>query len=539
MDLFPKGGGSCVKAGLPLVTGTYGFKKNVFASQKSANDRTLASTGIVNTGKGYSLICPISVLGTSTGPTEYQPQLEGLGQQLPLPFNIHYIDHSLFLAPNGSWSHLDYVLNKDSLVEEFLTDFKRSSKLKRFSKQIYFRAFNMVLANLIAVHYSSSQLLLSRSNGKHRNSSNPAGIDNRTISLITDYLAHKGFIDLHIGRQNDTDKNTSWCIPLLPLIALLDKYDARFRLHRDTQFALVRDGDKNVIPMYTMRGKRSALIKLGQPVRDHYETWLSHIATLDGSYLLPWLKRLFNKNMDLGGRFYGHYQNIPKVDRRRILIDGERTIELDYKSVHITLLYALEGLPVPAEPYDIEGDGDEEKIKTYKATCLTLVNTERLSSLQANLTRSGNPNVQQEFKSYKAKRERYGYLKSLALKATEPTKPMSIRKGFIENIPTNANGSELLELIMDRHQPIAHHFGVQNIGLKLQKLDSELMANALTKLDGMPCLPVHDSIRCRLSDMRMVTDAMIEAFRELHGQKIVVTNDLSKIAKYPIQSNQG
>ena len=84
----------------------------------------------------------------------------------------------------------------------------------------------------------------------------------------------------------------------------------------------------------------------------------------------------------------------------------------------------------------------------------------------------------------------------------------------------------------------AHHFGVQNIGLKLQKLDSELMANALTKLDGMPCLPVHDSIRCRLSDMRMVTDAMIEAFRELHGQKIVVTNDLSKIAKYPIQSNQ-
>ena len=211
---------------------------------------------------------------------------------------------------------------------------------------------------------------------------------------------------------------------------------------------------------------------------------------------------------------------------------------MDYKSVHIALLYALEGLPVPAEPYDIEGDGDEEKIKTYKATCLTLVNTERLSSLQANLTRSGNPNVQQEFKSYKAKRERYGYLKSLALKATEPTKPMSIRKGFIENIPTNANGSELLELIMDRHQPIAHHFGVQNIGLKLQKLDSELMANALTKLDGIPYLPVHDSIRCRLSDMRMVTDAMIEAFRELHGQKIVVTNDLSKIAKYPIQSNQ-
>ena len=186
-----------------------GFKEHVFGDDNRPSNQTQTSTRIVTTGKGYSLICPISVLGTSTGSTEYQPQLEGLGQQLPLPFNIHYIDHSLFLAPNGSWSHLDYVLNKDSLVEEFLKDFKRWSKLKRFSKQIYFRAFNMVLANLIAVHYSSSQLLLSRSNGKHQNSSNPVGIDNRTISLITDYLADRGFIDLHIGRQNDKDKNAS------------------------------------------------------------------------------------------------------------------------------------------------------------------------------------------------------------------------------------------------------------------------------------------------------------------------------------------
>ena len=503
-----------------------GFKEHVFGNDNMPGNQTQTSTRIVTTGKGYSLICPISVLGTSTGSTEYQPQLEGLGQQLPLPFNIHYIDHSLFLAPNGSWSHLDYVLNKDSLVEEFLADFKRSSKLKRFSKQIYFRAFNMVLANLIAVHYSSSQLLLSRSNGKHQNSSNPVGIDNRTISLITDYLAHKGFIHLHIGRQNDTDKNTSWCIPLLPLIALLDKHDARFRLHRKTQFALVRDDDKNVIPMYTMREKRLALIKLGQPVRDHYETWLSHTATLNGSYLLPWLKRLFNKNMSLGGRFYGHYQQIPSADRKRIRIDGERTVELDYKAVHIALLYALEGLPLEGEAYII--DGHKDKRNTFKAICLTLVNTEKLSSLQANITRSGNPKVQQEFKSYKAKRERYEYLKSLALKATEPTKPMSIKKGFIENIPTGANGGELLQLIMERHHPIAAHFGTKNIGLKLQKLDSELMALALNKLTGIPCLPVHDSIRCRLSDMEQVRNAMIDAFKELHGQNIVVEDGLPK-----------
>ena len=501
-----------------------GFKEHVFGDNNCPSNADQTSTRIVSTGKGYGLICPINVLGTGTGSTEYQPQLEGLGLQLPLPFNIHYIDHSLFLAPNGSWSHLDYVLNKDVLVDEFLRDFKRWSKLKRFSKQIYFRAFNMVLANLIAVHYSSSQLLLARSNGKHQNSSNPVGIDNRTISLITDYLADRGFIDLHIGRQNDTDKNTSWCIPLLPLIALLDKHDARFRLHRKTQFALVRDGDKNVIPMYTNHNKRSALIKLGQPVRDHYETWLTHTATLDDSYLLPWLRRLFNKNMKLGGRFYGHYQQIPSADRKRIRIDGQQTVELDYKSVHMALLYALEGLPVNSDPYVI--DGHKDKRAAFKSMCLRLVNSDDLASFEANITRSGNPKVQQESKSYKAKRERYEYLKSLALKATEPTKPMSIKKGFIENIPTGANGGELLKLILARHHPIAHHFGTKNIGLKLQKLDSELMALALNKLVGIPCLPVHDSIRCRVSDMEQVSNAMIDAFKELHGQNIVITNDL-------------
>ena len=105
---------------------------------------------------------------------------------------------------------------------------------------------------------------------------------------------------------------------------------------------------------------------------------------------------------------------------------------------------------------------------------------------------------------------------------------MSIKKGFIENIPTDANGGELLQLIMERHHPIAAHFGTKNIGLKLQKLDSELMALALNKLSGIPCLPVHDSIRCRLSDMEQVSNAMIDAFKELHGQNIVVEDDLPK-----------
>jgi hypothetical protein len=519
----------CISAGLSLVTP----KKSVFIGQEPANDEPLVGTVRVTDSKGFSLNCPISEVdsdksaidtNTDTVTSEYQHLFEFEHRQLSLPFNVRRIDQRLSLAPNGRWSKMDYLLDKDGLVNDFFKDFKSLTKINIRNKGKYFAAFDMVLANLYQADYESTQLLLSRQNGQYPKD-NPAGIDNRTIASVTDYLAVRGLIDLHIGRRSKDDKNSSWCLPLPALVAILDRYDAKIRLHEKTQLAVVRDGDKNPIKMYTNKKKRLALARYGKPVAQHYRTWLSHTATLDRRYLLPWLKRLFNWNMDLGGRFYGHYQQIPSEDRKRILIDGERTIELDYKAIHIALLYALEGLPVTTDPYVIDGHAD--KRNTFKAICLTLVNVENVGSLKAVITTSGNPKIKQAAKEYKEKRQRYDYLRALKLKATKPHKSEPV-KNFIENIPDGAKGEELLALLLEKHEPIAHRFNTKNIGLKLQKLDSELMANVLTKLDGIPCLPVHDSIRCRLSDMEKVRRCMIDTFRELHGQDIVVTDDLPK-----------
>jgi len=511
----------CADAGLSLVT----LKKSNFIGQESANDEPLVGTSRVTSSNSLSLNCPINRPVVSVYPDtgEYQHLLEFEHQQLSLPFNVRRIDQRLSLAPNGRWSKMNYLLDKDGLVDEFLKDFKRLTKIKIRNKRKYFAAFDMVLANLFQADYESTQLLLSRQNGQYPKD-NPAGIDNRTIASVTDYLADRGLIDLHIGRRNKDDRNSSWCLPLPPLIAILDRYDARIRLHEKTQLAVVRDGDKNPIKMYTNKKKRLALVRYGKPVAQHYQTWLSHTATLDGRYLLPWLRRLFNWNMDLGGRFYGHYQQIPSEDRKRIFIDGERTIELDYKAIHIALLYALEGLPVPSDPYVIDGHADIRN--TFKAICLILVNVENVGSLKAAITVSGKPKTKQAARQYKEKRQRYDYLRSLKLKATEPHKSEPV-KNFIENIPDGSKGEELLALLLEKHEPIAHRFNTKNIGLKLQKLDSELMSLVLTKLDGIPCLPVHDSIRCKVSDAGVVRKAMIDSFEEMFGQPIVVTSDIA------------
>ena len=68
------------------------------------------------------------------------------------------------------------------------------------------------------------------------------------------------------------------------------------------------------------------------------------------------IKRVFNDgSWKLGGRFYGGWwQQIPKELRTEIIINGKPTIEIDYKSMHVSLLFALIDHPHEYDPYNIE-----------------------------------------------------------------------------------------------------------------------------------------------------------------------------------------
>ena len=68
------------------------------------------------------------------------------------------------------------------------------------------------------------------------------------------------------------------------------------------------------------------------------------------------IKRVFNDgSWKLGGRFYGGWwQQIPKELRTEIIINGKPTIEIDYKSMHVSLLFARIDHPHEYDPYDIE-----------------------------------------------------------------------------------------------------------------------------------------------------------------------------------------
>jgi hypothetical protein len=67
------------------------------------------------------------------------------------------------------------------------------------------------------------------------------------------------------------------------------------------------------------------------------------------------LHRVFHRgDFANGGRFYGgHWQNIPaEGGRDQITINGEPTAEVDYRGLHIRLLYQEAGEEMPTDPYD-------------------------------------------------------------------------------------------------------------------------------------------------------------------------------------------
>ena len=86
------------------------------------------------------------------------------------------------------------------------------------------------------------------------------------------------------------------------------------------------------------------------------------------------LRRIFSRgDMKKGGRFYnGWWQSIPSIYRGHITIDGLKTIEVDYSSMSLRIIYALKGINVDPKKdlYDIELDGwkgaDDPRKKPYQ-----------------------------------------------------------------------------------------------------------------------------------------------------------------------------
>ena len=187
------------------------------------------------------------------------------------------------------------------------------------------------------------------------------------------------------------------------------------------------------------------------------------------------LHRIFN-NIELthGGRFYGGWwELVPSKLRSRIVINGKRTEEYDYSGLHPNMLYAMEGLAFPSDPYDnlVEGVPRDDCKVAFNAMLNSPKELKRLPKL--NLIQYGT------------------------------------------------NWANLSAAIMERHKPIAHYF-YTGFGKKLQRIDSDMAEEVMLFFanEGVPVLPSHDSFTMHQGYQEDLQKVMGKAFRDRFGQEI-------------------
>jgi len=215
-----------------------------------------------------------------------------------------------------------------------------------------------------------------------------------------------------------------------------------------------------------------------------------------------YLSRIFNtrvgirKGWILGGRLYGGFwQNIPKKFRPLLTIDGEDTVELDYKAFHPNLLYLEKTKKLYShangDPYVIEGfEGNEAMRKLMKIVLLILVNAKTEKSAMGAIKKECEDN-------YREDTEGLADLFQLYKKHKPKT---------------------LLAFAKKQHQDIAEYF-CSDKGIHLQFKDSNLSVKILLRLaaEGILALPVHDSFIVQKKHEDRLRLAMEEEFFDMFG----------------------
>lgn len=196
------------------------------------------------------------------------------------------------------------------------------------------------------------------------------------------------------------------------------------------------------------------------------------------------LYRQFNSSsFEYGGRLYGGWWiNTPKDFRKRITINGQSTIELDYSGCAIRMLYHERGIDYRDDPYLIEPLMACEKEKGLSHGYFR-EGVKAMTQALINGDENGHPELARMF-------------------------------SFVPYFKR----SEVRSLVEKRHSPIASAFG-SGAGLRLQRLDSDIALNVITTMreEGVLVLPVHDSFIAPKESINILINAMKKYYYEYFG----------------------
>ncbi len=225
----------------------------------------------------------------------------------------------------------------------------------------------------------------------------------------------------------------------------------------------------------------------------------------------PRIKLVFNKKSFMrGGRLYSGkngWQNLSQADRKNITFDGKTAVEADFSGMHINMLYAMEKSPAPEKPYSIIVEDGGEPIQKgdpmrdiVKRMTLISINTKN-DAETVRVMKGMEENLIEE-------KKKKGWLEN------KDFQMLSLLNSY--NSFWDGNDEfwwDLLARIKTAHAPIQQYF-CSDAGGKLMNKDSQIIMDACLALvrQGIPCLPVHDSIIAPAENQYELCKAMDDAF---------------------------
>lgn len=196
-----------------------------------------------------------------------------------------------------------------------------------------------------------------------------------------------------------------------------------------------------------------------------------------------YLTRIFKGTWERGGRLYGAcWQNLPQEARLGLTINGEQVVELDYRAIQPSMLYARKGLSLDFDPYIVPGFDIPREVGK--------VQFNRLINNSGKVAVTGGLVFDQE-----------------------------TQRAFIDK----SEFHEYIAAMKLIHDPISDCF-YSDISVTLQRLDSSLALSVIDRCleEGIVCLPVHDSFIVPMTHHDRVREIMASGYEYIFGKSISI-----------------
>ena len=241
------------------------------------------------------------------------------------------------------------------------------------------------------------------------------------------------------------------------------------------------------------------------------------IIILDDIVIDVLIKAVFTESFQYHGRLYANgsnqFQQFSGESRRRILINGNPVVELDYSGLHPRLLYTLEGIQFDEDPY-MKVSENQEVRSFLKTMLLAMVNSENFNEAQSACNAWLNPG---NIKDRKGVSAIHKYESNLMSDVGKKKFEKACRQAEAVKRTGITTARPWMEKFLNAHEPIRKYLCSGNkTGMELMNKDSKIALYVCKHFTdkNIPVLPVHDSFIVQTKYKQELKAIMDKAYRK-------------------------